>query len=335
MARAIGKGNISFGLVNVPVALHTKGKARVKPKPKAKPKSAKPAVSEEVIAGVRITHPDRVLYPGQNVTKRALAAFYVGIADWIVPQLAGRPLTLVRCPRGAGGQCFYQKHADEAFPESVRRVEIPEDDGDIGLYVAVDSIRGVVALVQLGVLEFHTWGSRVRALERPDRILFDLDPDAAVAWPDVIAAARALRKRLAAVGLESFVKTTGGKGLHVEVPLKPRAGWVAVKAFAHGVALALARDEPSRYLATASKAKRRGKIYVDYLRNGRGATAIAAYSTRSRAGAPVATPLRWDELSPKRRPDHYTVATLPRRLASLRDDPWSGYEKARTALPRA
>ncbi|MFN2384192.1 MAG: DNA ligase D, partial [Gemmatimonadota bacterium] len=311
-----------------------KSKARSRTKRQPKAKATPPAAGEERIAGVRLTNPGRVLYPGQDVTKRTLAQFYVAIEEWIVPQLAGRPLTLVRCPRGAGGQCFYQKHADEAFPASVRRVEVPEDDGDIALYVAVDSIQGVVALVQLGVLEFHTWGSRVRTLEKPDRIIFDLDPDPAVAWPDVIAGARELRTRLTAVGLECFVKTTGGKGLHVEVPLKPRADWTAVKGFAHGVALALARDEPARYLATASKAKRKGKIYVDYLRNGRGATAIAAYSTRSRAGAPVATPLRWDELSPKRHPDHYTVATLPRRLATLREDPWAAYEKARATLPR-
>jgi bifunctional non-homologous end joining protein LigD len=191
----------------------------------------------------------------------------------------------------------------------------------------------VVSLVQIGILEIHTWNSRVARLEAPDRIVFDLDPADGLPWAKVVEAARLVRERLQQLGLESFVKTTGGVGLHVVVPLQPRASWDECAAFARGVADAIVREEPRGYTANMSKAARPGKVFIDYLRNVRGATSVAAYSTRARAGATVSTPLAWDELEPRLRPDRFTVATVPARLAGLREDPWRRYTKLRQSLP--
>jgi len=282
------------------------------------------------VAGVRLTSPDRVVYPDQGVTKRDLALYYESVADRILPHLEGRPLSLVRCPKGREGQCFYQKHVDEHFPDAVVRTEVPERDGP-EIYGMVDSVAGLVAMVQMGVLELHTWGARRDRIERPDRLVFDLDPDEGLAWTRVAEAAVEVRDRLAALGLESFAKTTGGKGLHVVVPIERRIGWDDLKDFARGVAESMVRDAPGRYTDNMSKAKRKGKVFIDYLRNGRGATFIAAYSTRARRGATVSAPVRWDELG-RVRPDGYDVRSLPRRLASQKADPWEGFDAIRQSV---
>jgi bifunctional non-homologous end joining protein LigD len=292
-----------------------------------------PIRDDVTVAGVTLTHPGRVLYPEQGITKRELAEFYEDIADWILPHVSGRPLTLVRCPEGYG-KCFYQKHIAESPPAPLRRIAIRERNSS-GMYVMIDSLAGIISLVQMGVLEIHTWGSRADRLEQPDRLTFDLDPDAGLPWPRVIDAARELRRRLADLGLSGFPKTTGGKGLHVVVPLTPRGNWDEVKEFCRSVAESIARDAPDRYLATMSKAKRKGKIFIDYLRNGRGATAVAAYSTRARFGAPVSVPIRWEELASGIRPDHFTVRNLRDRLSRLRNDPWADYEAARRPIKAA
>ncbi|HEY3186343.1 MAG TPA: DNA ligase D, partial [Solirubrobacteraceae bacterium] len=299
--------------------------------PRARPRRGSQTAAIEV-AGVRLTHPDRVLYPEQGLTKRALAAFYESIADWILPHLVARPTTLVRCPEGLGGECFYQKHIGYWAPSSLRRVRIREQR-KIGQYLVVDDLAGLVGLVQLGILEIHTWNSRTEHLEEPDRIVLDLDPADDVPWAAVVTAARLLRARLRDQGLASFVKTTGGKGLHVVVPIAVGPGWDECAAFARGVAESLAREAPDAFVATMSKTRRAGRIFVDYLRNVRGATSVAAYSTRARPGAPVSTPLTWDELRPEVGPAHYTVSNLPRRLAALRADPWADYARARQRLP--
>jgi bifunctional non-homologous end joining protein LigD len=286
------------------------------------------------VAGITLTHPDRVLYPEQNITKRDLALFYEEIAAWVLPHLAGRPLSLVRCPQGYQKECFYQKHVGENLPAWVRRVSIKERD-TVGKYVVIDSLPGLISLVQMGVLEIHTWGSRADRVEQPDRLTFDLDPDAGLPWQRVIDAARALRKRLGALGLNAFVKTTGGKGLHLVVPITRKYEWDEIKEFCKGVAEQMAREAPERYLATMSKAKRKGKIFIDYLRNGRGATAVAAYSTRARSGAPVSTPVSWEEVSAGIRPDHFNVRNLRRRLSRLNKDPWKKYESARRPITAA
>jgi len=305
------------------------------PREVVREKPAAPARGEEAIAieGVRITHPDRVLYPDQGITKRELAAFYVSIADRILPHLLDRPTTLVRCPEGLAGECFYQKHVGTWAPPSLRRVKIQEKR-KVGDYLVVDDLPGLVGLVQIGILEIHTWNSRTEHLEQPDRLVFDLDPAEDVPWPAVIAAARLLRARLEEQDLQSFVKTTGGKGLHLVVPITRGPGWDECLEFSRGVAQELVREAPEAFVAVMSKARRTGRIYIDYLRNQRGSTSVAAYSTRAKRDAPVSTPLTWDELRPDIESTHYTVANLPRRLASLRADPWKGFAEARQRLPR-
>jgi bifunctional non-homologous end joining protein LigD len=274
-----------------------------------------------------------VLYAPQGITKVDLARFYVSIADFILPHLKDRPTTLVRCPEGTSGQCFYQRHTGYWAPEAVRRVTIQEKR-KVGEYLIVDSLPALIGLVQIGILEIHTWNSVVAALEQPNRIVVDLDPGPGVEWERVIDSARLIRTELEKQGLTSFVKTTGGKGLHVVVPLAPGDSWDRCGAFARDLAVRVERANPRRYIARMAKAQRSGKIFVDYLRNQRGATSVAAYSTRAKRNAPVSVPLRWDELSREIRSDHYTVATLPHRLKQLRDDPWAGYESLRQQLPR-
>lgn len=286
------------------------------------------------VAGVRITHPDRVLYPEQGVTKRALAEYYAELADRILPHVAGRPLSVVRCPRGREEACFYQKHLGEGFDPAVGGVEVEEKDGTVATYLAIRDRAGLVALVQAGVLEIHPWGARSDRLDRPDRLIFDLDPGPGVAWPAVIEAALELHRRLDALGLASFVRTTGGKGLHVVSPLDRRTGWDRLKRFARAVAAAVVESDPGRFIATASKSERGGRIFIDWLRNARGATAIASYSTRARPGAPVATPLTWDELPALESPSAYTVTNVRSRLAALATDPWDGFFELRQSITR-
>lgn len=278
--------------------------------------------------GVPLTHPDRVLWPDQGLTKQGLAAYYAEIADWILPHVAGRPLALVRCPGGLDKDCFFAKHPWSGRHEGIERVRLGAEEG-----VAVRDLRGLIGLVQAGVLEIHPWGARLDHVERPDRIVMDLDSGEGVGFDAVIEAALEVRERLAATGLESFVKTTGGKGLHVVAPLTPSATWDEVKAFSASLARSMERDSPRQFTATLSKAARRGRIFVDYLRNGRGATAVAAYSTRARPGAPVAVPLDWTEVRTLRTAGMFTVANLSKRLAHLSADPWDGFFAIRQSLP--
>ena len=285
------------------------------------------------VAGVRITHPGRILYPEQGASKLDLARYYDDIADWILPHIAERPLTLVRCPQGRQKSCFYQKHLDKSQAGTVPRIDFTESEGPRP-YVYVTELSHLVALVQAGALEFHPFGCRIDALERPDMMVLDFDPAPGVPWRRMIEAAREMRDRLQALDLVPFLRVTGGKGLHLVVPLTPRAEWDEVKAFTRGIAELQARDHPDRYTINMSKAKRKGRIFIDYLRNTRGATAIATYSTRARAGAPVAAPVRWDELGAGLRPDRYTISNLRRRLSALRADPWADFERARRPLDR-
>ena len=283
------------------------------------------------IAGLRLSNPEKVLYPGVGLTKRDLALYYEAIADHILPDLAGRPLTLLRCPEGAHTPCFYQKHAHTGVPAGVREIVIPEKKGS-GTYLAVDDLTGVIALVQMGVLEIHTWGAHADNPEAPDRLVFDIDPDEGMPWERVCEAVLELRTRLDALGLPAFLKTTGGKGMHVVVPLLRRHGWAVVKAFAHALARSVVQDAPRAYTTNPSKAARRGKVYLDYLRNSRGATAIANYSTRARPGAPVSVPLTWNELGT--RSDAWRVDNLVQHLAQRPGDPWADYLAARAVITK-
>ncbi len=286
------------------------------------------------IAGVALSNPDRVLYPDQGITKRELAQYYEAMAPLILPYLARRPFSLVRCPSGRQKACFYQKHWTGRLPAGVRTVEIRETRGDLREYTWVDSAKGLVGLVQHGVLEFHVWGSRIDRLELPDRMVFDLDPAPGVAWDRVRQAAREMRILLGELGLESWIKTTGGKGLHVVVPIARRWDWKAVSGFARTVAYGMAEESPDRYLARASKAERKGRIFVDWLRNTRGATSIAAWSTRARAGAPVSLPVSWDDLDTIESADQYTIRSVPALLGRRRKDPWQSMIGVHQRLPR-
>jgi bifunctional non-homologous end joining protein LigD len=270
-----------------------------------------------------VTHLDRVLYPEAGITKGELIDQHVRVADRMLPHVAQRPLTLVRCPAGIGEECFYQKHLAEGVPETLAAVDVEETQGAVETYLTVASAAGLVTLAQLGVLEVHPWGSRVEHLDRPDRLIFDLDPDPSVGWPRVVASAHDLRALLADLGLERFARTTGGKGVHLVVPLVPELDWEHAKELSKAVAGLLAERDPGRYTTNPLKAKRKGRIFVDYLRNAFGATAIASYSPRARPGAPVATPVEWDELTRELDPAGFTVRTLPRRLESQEWDRWA------------
>ncbi len=286
---------------------------------------------EAMVAGVRLTNADRVLYPQQGITKRDLAEYYASIEAHVLPGMVDRPLALVRCPEGRAKQCFYQKHPGSAFPRDLPSIDITETSGT-NAYAYVRDLADLVGLVQAGVLEVHVWGARVDDLERPDQLVVDLDPSPDVDWAVTRTTALELRERLSALGLTSFLRTTGGKGLHLVVPLVRRQGWDEVKAFARAVCERHAADDPERRTTQVSKAKRGGKVFLDYLRNGRGATAIATFSTRAREGAPVAVPVRWDELDASLRSDTYHVGNVRRRLAALRGDPWAGYADAARSI---
>ncbi|SIQ45564.1 DNA ligase D [Bosea sp. TND4EK4] len=282
---------------------------------------------------VKLTHPDRVYWPDAGVTKEGLADYYAEIWRQIAPHIVGRPLALLRCPNGIDGESFFQKHAWKGLNPNIVLVKDPQDPSDAPL-ISINDLDGLLGLVQAAVLEIHPWGTTVAEWEKPDTIVMDLDPGEGVAWQDVIEAAREVRQRLTDAGLAAFVKTSGGKGLHIVSPLKPSADWAAVKAFTKGLADAMAADTPERFVSTITKSKRRGKILVDYLRNQRGSTAVAAYSTRARAGAPVSAPLTWDELGPGIGPAYFTVATMPTRIAAFSSDPWDGFRAAAASLER-
>jgi bifunctional non-homologous end joining protein LigD len=321
--------------------------ARKTAKPSAK-KGDKPALRPEIapvavtadgrskkkeveIAGVRFSNPDKVLYPEQGVTKGELGLYYARIADWILPHLADRPLTLVRCPEGRAKQCFYQKHASEHFPPTVHRVDVGEPEP----YAAIDSLEGLLGLAQMGVLELHIWGSHNDRIEQPDYIVFDFDPDEGLGWEKVVEGATAMRAFLENLGLRSFLKSTGGKGLHVCLPLARKDDWDEVKAFTKAVAEKMVEAEPAKYTSKLPKASRKGKIFIDYLRNGRGATSICAYSTRARPDAPVSVPLFWEELETGVRGNTYTLRTVPERLEALPSDPWADFFKIRQSITAA
>lgn len=282
-----------------------------------------------------LTNPDKVLFPQINLTKAELAAYYESIAEAILPHIARRPLTLVRCPHGREGECFYQKHPDKrGWPDAIHTFEVAEKDGP-ALYGFVEDIHGLLALVQLGALELHTWNSLVDHPELPDRVVFDLDPGPGVDWPTVVSSAELVRDVLHALGFGAFVKTTGGKGLHVVTPIVARHDYARVRAFARGLVDRLASHDPQAFTAKMAKSARSGRVFIDYLRNAHGATAVVAYSTRARAGAPVSVPLAWDELEHVDDPGDFDVRTVPDRVRDLAENPWEGYEEARTEITHA
>jgi bifunctional non-homologous end joining protein LigD len=298
-------------------------KSAPEPKRSRTPKPPGPSTLDpEPLPPLRLTHPDKILDPESGLTKQQLADYYWAIASRMLPHITGRPLSLVRCPEGAGKPCFFQKHVTSMLPPGIDSVDVPDKKtGKPEPYITLSTPQALAGLAQMGVLEVHPWGSTNDDLEHPDRLIFDLDPDAAIDWPTLAAAAVEVRKRLKKAGLESFLKTTGGKGLHVVAPIEPTLSWTELKDAAHTFVLAMERDNPALYLTKMTKSARTNKIYLDYLRNERGATAVAPFSPRARLGAHVSLPLPWSAL---KLPEHpvFSVHDFAQWKAQLRTDPW-------------
>ncbi|MEO6263800.1 MAG: non-homologous end-joining DNA ligase, partial [Luteimonas sp.] len=285
-------------------------------------------IGDQTTPAQRISSPGKVLYPDSGITKQQVADYYRAIAPLLLPELARRPLSLLRCPDGLEGQCFFQKHHADTLGAHVHAVSIREKDGGSDDYLYVDDVEGVLDLVQMNALELHPWGARIDDVEHPDRLVFDLDPGEGVDWKAIVAAAREVRAKLDEIGLESFVRLSGGKGLHVVLPIKPGPSWTQAKSFCEAFADAMSTQAPQRYVATATKARRKGVIFIDWLRNGRGATSVASWSLRARKEAGVAMPLAWSELGRTKSGANYTLERALRRAASLRKDPWEGWAQA-------
>ncbi len=305
---------------------------RAAPAPGSKPAATRRKSSAKAKpAEIAITHPDRVVFPEDGYTKQDVADYYTSVMQWFLPGVIDRPTSVIRCPEGTAKACFFQKHLMQGL-KHVGSAKLKEESGAQATYIYPRDADSVIELVQFGVLEFHPWGATVAQPDLADRVVFDLDPGADVAWDRVVAATRLVRKLLAQLGLESFPRTTGGKGLHVVVPLNPGCRWPQVKDFARAFASAMAQAHPMEFIATASKSQRNGLIYVDYLRNSRGATSVASYSLRARSGAPVAMPLRWNELGKLKSGHDFDIRSTPKRLARQRSDPWAGIDEVKQGL---
>jgi len=281
----------------------------------------------------RLTSPDKVVYPEAEITKADVADYYRAVSRWMLPELVKRPLSLVRCPDGIAGSCFFQKHHADSLGEHVSAITLREVDGQ-GEYLYVESLEGVLELVQMNSLEFHVWGSHIDDVDRPDRLVFDLDPDEGIEWNALKAAARDVRDHLAEVGLRSWVRLSGGKGVHVVAPIKVGPDWQHVKDFCEAFADSMVSRAPERYIATASKAAREGLIFIDWLRNARGASSVTSWSLRARPGATVAMPLTWEELGRVRQAGAFDLHKALRRSRNLKRDPWHAMQRARQTLPR-
>jgi len=309
---------------------------REKPVKPSKVRSAKnqptaPVVeSNGSVAGVKLTHPDKIFWADSKTTKQQLADYYLAAQEWMTPQVVGRPLALVRCPEGAGSKCFFQRNWSNTLPKAVGKIDVGEK-GKHEEHVTVSNIAGIISLAQIGVLEIHTWNCTNDDIEHPDQLVFDLDPGPGVTWKQLIEAARTLNKTLEALKLPTFLKTSGGKGLHLTIPIEPNVDWDRAKAFTETIAKSLV-EKSDLFVANMRKDLRGGKVYIDYNRNGRGATAVAPYSTRARAGAPIAMPISWKELGKMKSANHFRVDTARRYLEKRKTDPWQDFSQSRVDL---
>jgi bifunctional non-homologous end joining protein LigD len=296
------------------------GVAPRKAEPKAR--AVKPRlIGDRDLAAIHLTNPQREMFAGSGVTKLDLAIHYARVGDWLLPELLRRPVTVIRCPTGDLKDLFYQRHAFAGLPPGVETVELA-DEKERAAFITVTEPKGYLGLTQFGAVEFHLWGCRIDDAEHPDRLVMDLDPDEALPWARVCDGAEVLRDRLQALGLTPFLRTTGGKGLHLVVALSPGHDWPTVKGFAEALARAMAADAPGVFTAVSQKDRRKGRIYLDYLRNARGASAVASYSLRAKPGFPVATPIEWAELRRLSRGDAFNRLNIVRRLEALAADPW-------------
>jgi bifunctional non-homologous end joining protein LigD len=305
--------------------------AAAKKNPKRNPRKESSSADETERAPIRLTHPDKIIDAESHLTKQQLADYYWAIASHMLPFIANRPLSLVRCPEGTGHPCFFQKHVNNTLPPGIESIDIADKNGKVEPYITLSTREALTGLAQLGVLELHPWGSSNDDLEHPDRIIIDLDPDPTVSWHTLADSALEVRQHLKDLKLESFLKSTGGKGLHVVVPIKPEHDWPAIKRFTHTFVLAMEQQQPTLYLTKMTKVARKDRIYLDYLRNERGATAVAPFSPRARAGAAVSMPLNWTEL---KQPQHpiFHVADFAEWKARLQHDPWKDLPKIRQRL---
>jgi bifunctional non-homologous end joining protein LigD len=309
----------------------TKSSSATARKKKSSPQAAVPDNVDA--ADFRLTSPEREVYPGEGISKQQVADYYAAMLPWLLPEITGRPLSLLRCPDGTGNECFFQKHRTAGIRQA-SHVRIKEESGATRDYLVVNDAAALMELVQFNALEFHPWGSSARAPGKATRLVFDLDPGPGVSWAAIKAAARLVRERLQQAGLESFVRTSGGKGLHVVAPLKPGCSWTLAKRFAHSFAASMAAADPDHYIATATKAKRDGRIFIDYLRNSRGATSVASYSLRARPGAPVAMPLEWSELPRLRSAAQFDIVSALAKVRRRKRDPWQGIDELEQDLSR-
>jgi len=282
------------------------------------------------VAGVHLSHPDKIFYADVGVTKHDVAAYYEAAAEYMLPHVADRPLALVRCPNGTATKCFFQRNWSPTLPKAVDKVDV-SDGKKKETHVMVTDLAGIVSLVQIGVLEIHTWNCQKGRIENPDQLIFDLDPGPDVSWKQIVAAARTVRKTLEDLGLPTFLKTSGGKGLHITIPIEPNIDWDSAKRFCETIAQSLVKQSDV-FVANMRKDLRGGKVYLDYHRNGRSATAVAPYSTRAREGAPVSMPISWEELGKLPSANHFTVETAGRYLEKRKTDPWKAFERSRIDL---
>jgi bifunctional non-homologous end joining protein LigD len=285
--------------------------------------------------GINISNPERVIYPEEKLTKGDLADYYAAVEKLIMVDAAHRPMTLIRCPQGRSKKCFFQKHDTGSFGPDVKHVPVKEKKGIVQDYLYFDDIKGLLACVQMGTIEFHGWGSRSDRIEYPDRLVFDLDPDVGLDFGKVKEAAVRLRGLLKNLGLETFPLLSGGKGLHVVAPLDASTDWPAVSDFAERFSRAIAEAEPEMFTANIRKVQRKGRIFLDWLRNQRGATAVMPYSARAREGAPVAAPIAWEELDKYEGGNHFTIRDADELLERASSKLLKGWGEAKQALPDA
>ncbi len=302
------------------------------PSPVTSKRPVKTPSTQKIALDVKLTHADKVIDVESGLTKQVLAEYYQEIAPYLLPHISGRPLSIIRCPNGSEQKCFFQRHLNKSLPRGVEGIDITNKEGsETETYLWLSTREALVGLAQMNVLELHPWGSTNDDVEHPDRLIFDLDPDAAITWPTLAEAALEVKARLKKLGLQSFVKVTGGKGIHVVAPLEPKLDWAALKGFAHSFVLNMEKENPAAYLTKMTKAARKDKIYLDYLRNERGATAVAPYSPRARSGMPVSMPLAWSELNEKSAP-RFRVIDFAEWKSRLKRDPWEGLLSLKQSL---